>query len=396
MKMSQYISPVVGAEYLNNSNIYPNINRPMSIRSLFFKNRLFFPSFGVDLADSDGCFSADLHEFYKGIADSGCGFFLLGNSSVSPESILQPRGLRMHDESHAAAVAPFIEHCSRQGAVVGMQLQHYGAQAVTTHIRGKSLLSPSGISSPTFQRIDSNYAVKAMTQADIDVVTQQFIRAASLSYRVGVKMIQLQASNGYLLSSYLSPHTNVRMDEYGGTPMKRAKILQDIVRGIRREIGSDAVLSVRLGADDGIGEKGLMPKDLAEVIPMLEQSGLDMLEVSIGTAETSYNIGRTDEMMNKMAVVVRTIKKFATVPVGFAGLVANLSQAEQLISTGAADFVGMGRALFADNELIHKTLTGQEDKIFRCRWDGQCSRDKFNPNYSRIYCCVNPKYLRPT
>lgn len=97
-----------------------------------------------------------------------------------------------------------------------------------------------------------------------------------------------------------------------------------------------------------------------------------------------------------MVDVVSTIRGFASVPVGFAGLIDGLGDAERIISSGVADFVGMGRALFADNDLIRKTLAGQESTIFRCLWDGQCSKDKFNPKYSRVYCCVNPKYLRPT
>ena len=101
-------------------------------------------------------------------------------------------------------------------------------------------------------------------------------------------------------------------------------------------------------------------------------------------------------MIEKMMSVVRVIREFSSVPIGFAGLVDSLKSAEEILSSGVADFVGMGRALFADNDLIHKTLAGRDAAIFRCRWDGQCSKDKFNPKYSRVYCCVNPKYIRPT
>lgn len=374
---------------------YPGVFSPLSVRNLTFRNRVFFPSFGIDMASTDGRFSDDLLHFYTGISASGCGFLLLGNASVSPESILQLRGLRMHEASHGHAVAPFIDHARKLGTVVGIQLQHYGPQATTEHIGPSELLSPSGIGSALFKRLDPCYAVRGMTLADIEIVKGQFARSASLAYAAGARLIQLQASNGYLLSSFMSPYSNKRLDEYGGSLIKRARFLVEVVQSVRRAVGEHAVLSVRLGADDGIGELGTLPTDFEQIIPMLERCGVDMFEISIGTAETAFNTGRTPEMIQKMADVVRTIRGFASAPVGFAGLIDGLGDAERIISSGAADFVGMGRALFADNDLIRKTLAGQESSIFRCLWDGQCSKDKFNPKYSRVYCCVNPKYLRP-
>jgi 2,4-dienoyl-CoA reductase-like NADH-dependent reductase (Old Yellow Enzyme family) len=380
----------------SSSGLYPGVFSPLKIRELKFRNRLFFPSFGIDMANTDGCFSADLLEFYQGISESGCGFLLLGNSSVSPESILQLRGLRMYDANHSQAVVPLIEHARRVGTVVGIQLQHYGFQATTEHVGSRELLSPSGIGSSVFKQMDPNYVVREMTLADIEVVKGQFARSASLAYAAGARLIQLQASNGYLLSSFMSPNSNKRLDGYGGSLLKRARFLVEIVQSVRRAIGEGAVLSVRLGADDGIGDTGTVPSDFEHIVPMLERCGVDMFEISIGTAETAFNTGRTPEMIEMMASVVRTIKGFASVPVGFAGLIDGLSEAERIISSGAADFVGLGRALFADNDLIHKTLEGQDSTIFHCRWDGRCSKDKFNSDYSRVYCCVNPKYLRPT
>lgn len=378
------------------SDQYPRIFSPLKIRTLEFKNRLFFPSFGIDMANPDGSFSNDLHEFYEGLIKSGCGFVLLGNSSVSPQSILQLQGLRMHNAHHAHAISPFIEYARQLGVIVGVQLQHYGFQATTQNITSGELLSPSGLGSSVFKKMDPRYAVREMSRDDIAQVKGQFAHAASLAHAAGARLIQLQASNGYLLSSFMSRHSNRRCDEYGGTLVNRARFLIETVQGVRDAISDGAVLSVRLGADDGIGETGTLPIDFEHVIPALEKCGVDMLEISLGTAETAFNVGRTEEMIEKIMGVVRVIRQFSSVPIGFAGLIDSLKSAEEFLAFGVADFVGMGRALFADNDLIHKTLAGHESTIFRCRWDGLCSKDKFNPKQSRIYCCVNPKYLRPT
>ena len=211
---------------------YPRILSPLKIRALDFKNRLFFPSFGIDMANPDGSFSDDLRGFYEGMAESGCGFLLLGNSSVSPQSILQLQGLRMHDAHHARAISPFIEYARQLGVIAGVQLQHYGAQATTQHITSGELLSPSGLGSSVFKKMDPRYAVREMSRDDIAQVKGQFAHAASLAHAAGARLIQLQASNGYLLSSFMSRHSNRRCDEYGGTLFNRARFLIETVQGV--------------------------------------------------------------------------------------------------------------------------------------------------------------------
>lgn len=374
---------------------FPKLLAPAVIRNVRLRNRLFFASMGIDLANDDGSLSAPLFDLYRGVAEGGCGFVMLGNATVSPDSVFQPRGLRMYGQAHAEAAGRLVKMCAEAGAVVGVQLQHYGAQATATHIAGRALLSPSGIASPAFEARDPHYRVRAMSPEDIATVKRQFIDAASMAANAGARLIQLQASNGYLLSSFLSPHTNRRSDGYGGSPETRARLLLEIVEGIRARVGERVVLSVRLGVDDGIGARGSVPADFKGVVPMLERSGVDLIEVSIGTAETHYNAGKTDAMRSYIAGAVSAIKAFATVPVGFAGLTGSLQEAEALIASGTCDFVGMARALFADNDLIKKTLEGREQEIQRCRWDGKCTSDKLDPRYARVYCCVNPKYLRP-
>ncbi len=275
---------------------FPKLLAPAVIRNVRLRNRLFFASMGIDLANDDGSLSAPLFDFYRGVAEGGCGFVMLGNATVSPDSVFQPRGLRMYGQAHAGAAGRLVKMCAEAGAVVGVQLQHYGAQATTTHIAGRALLSPSGIASPAFEARDPRYRVRAMSPEDIATVRRQFIDAASMAANAGARLIQLQASNGYLLSSFLSPHTNRRSDGYGGSPETRARLLLEIVEGIRARVGERVVLSVRLGVDDGIGPCGSVPADFKSVVPMLERSGVDLIEVSIGTAETHYDAGKTDAM----------------------------------------------------------------------------------------------------
>jgi 2,4-dienoyl-CoA reductase-like NADH-dependent reductase (Old Yellow Enzyme family) len=375
---------------------FPHALEPLRIRGVEFTNRLFFAPMGVDLASPGGGMSPELEEFLLGMARSGCGSIVLSNASVSPRSALQSRGLRLFTEAHAAGMSPFLRRAAAEQVVVGIQLQHYGGQGTTTHAQGLPLLTPSGIGSRSVAKKDPEYRTQVMSLEDIQQVQAEFATAAALCREAGARMVQLQASNGYLLSSFLSPHTNVREDAYGGSPVARARMLVETVRAVRAALGGGAVLSVRLGIDDGLGGKGLVPEDLREVIPLLEEAGVDLFEFSFYIADTfGLLMDRTPESVRALGQKVAQVRGYCRVPVGFAGLVEGLEQAEALIATGTSDLVGMARALFADNDLLLKAVEGRNHEIHRCLWDGKCFKDKSNPRFDRVYCCVNPKYKRP-
>jgi 2,4-dienoyl-CoA reductase-like NADH-dependent reductase (Old Yellow Enzyme family) len=379
----------------NGKQHFPKLFSPLNLNGVELSNRLFFPSMGVDLGDLDGTFSSRMEEFYDGIVASGCGLVVLSNATVSPDSVLQTHGLRLYEDRHIDALGRFCARAADRGVVVGIQLQHYGGQATTIHTK-KPVLTPSGIPSPSSQRRDPAYQAKEMSLHDIDRVRSEFVHSARLALRAGARFVQFQASNGYLLSSFLSPRTNRRQDAYGGNPEKRARLLVEIVEEVRAILGRGVALGVRLGIDDCMGPEGLVAEDLKDVVPLLEDAGVDLLEASIATAETfSALFERTPEMELHFQQQVKKVKGYAKVPVGFAGFIDSVEKGEQLVAGGVADMIGMARALFADNDLILKTLAGREDAVHKCLWDGNCFRDKSNPAFDRVYCCVNPKYKRP-
>jgi 2,4-dienoyl-CoA reductase-like NADH-dependent reductase (Old Yellow Enzyme family) len=375
---------------------FDHVMRPMVVRGREYKNRLFFAPMGLDLANRDGTFSDDLYEFYSGMIDGGCASVVLSNASVSPDSILQPNGLRLYTALQAESLEAIIQTAERAGVYLGVQLQHYGGQGVTTYTRGREMLTPSGVPCAALQKKDSRYRVRAMEPDDFDIVKRQFVESARLAEQAGAKLIQLQASNGYLLGSFQSPATNLRTDQYGGDAVARGRFLLEIITAVREQIRSTTILGLRLGVDDYLGEKGTLPRDFEKLIPLYEDAGVDLIEISICVADTfSALSGESTEVSDCIHAASRLIKSYSRVPVGFAGLVKSVEQADSIVRDGIADFVGMARALFADNELIIKTLEGRRDEIHWCLWDGKCFKDKHNPRYQRVYCCVNPKYLRP-
>lgn len=358
------------------------------------KNRLCFSAMGLDMALGNGAISPEMAKFYHDIANGGVGILILPNASVASTSKLNANGLGMYSEAHSLALASFLKGIKKEGLLVGIQLQHYGGQGKS--IEGEPLLTPSGVPCKLRQSKEQTYKTKEMSFDDIKLVIDQFVSSAVLAYQAGAEYIQLQASNGYLLSSFLSPYTNLRKDDYGGTPLKRARILVEIVKRIRQETSDSLIIGVRIGLDDMVGDAGQKVEYLKEVAPALEVAGVDVFEASMCVGETFHNfLHPNPEFLEENKQKLKLFKSYCTVPLIYSGFIDSIKCADDLISSNILDIAGMTRALFADNNLINKTQTGRVDQIDKCLWDGNCFKDKSNKQLDRVYCCVNSKYKRP-
>lgn len=375
---------------------YEAVTKPMTIRGVTFRNRVFLSAMGLDLAEIDGRFSAEMAEFYRDVMAGGIGALLLSNASVSRESALLPRALKMLEEKHVEAMRPFMAEAKAAHVIAGVQLQHYGGQGTTTLTRGRPLLTPSGIGCKSLLKLDPKYRVRAMEVEDLERVKGEFADAAQRAVAAGAPFVQLQAANGYLLSSFLSKFTNKRDDAWGGDPVRRARFVIEVIEAVRNAIGSDTVLGLRVNVNDFVGAEGLQIEDLEPVVPLFERAGVDIFEASFCVADTFSRLGENSEgFRTELEAQVKQLRSWATVPVGFAGFIGSLRESCELIEAGVVDFVALARALLADNDLVRKELEGREDEVHRCLWDGKCFRDKYNPRYQRVHCCVNPKYKRP-
>tara|TARA_R110001583_G_scaffold195377_1_gene372417 strand:- start:3946 stop:4722 length:777 start_codon:yes stop_codon:yes gene_type:complete len=254
-------------------NLHSSFNS-IKVKEVLVKNRLCFSAMGIDMALADGSLSPEMLSLYHGIAKGGVGTLILPNASVTKLSRLNPKGLGMYTKQHGNALKKFLNEIKEKEILVGVQLQHYGGQGKS--IDGEALLTPSGIPCKLKKLKVEGYATRAMTLNDIQEVIDQFVQSAVLAFQSGVDYIQIQASNGYLLSSFLSPYTNFRDDEYGSTPIKRAKILIEIIKLIRKNASTSLIIGVRIGIDDMVGDAGQKVELLKNVVPKLEEAGVDI------------------------------------------------------------------------------------------------------------------------
>jgi len=358
------------------------------------KNRMYFSSLGMDLCDEQGFPRPAFFAVYRSLMEGGAGFGFLGNASVDADARYNSRGLKLTSPAHAEALRPLFEAARQRDFPLGVQLQHYGPQSMPSE-QGV-ILTPSGIASASVLKAYPQARAVAMSHAQILRCVDQFSSAARLAEEAGAALIQIQASNGYLVSSFLSPRTNHREDEWGGSPLKRARLLLSIIEGIRQATGDRLPVTVRLGIDDGLGEAGQRASLLGEVMVALEAAGVAAITCSTGVSETfPFFFSNKEQALALSRAGCRYLKGFVRIPVGFTGSVSDVAQANEIIGCGDADFVGFGRAMLADNHFIAKELAGRAERVNRCRGDAFCFRDKKDPMAERVYCCVNPDYRRP-
>ncbi|EMT5587328.1 TPA: hypothetical protein U2M30_003890 [Providencia stuartii] len=365
---------------------YSNLLQPISFgEDIITRNRIYFSSIGFDLCDLMGRPLPEFFDVYDSMMDGGCSFGFLGNASIDPTSQYTDRSMKLVSDEHANDLLPIFTSAREKNFLLGVQLQHYGVMAN----QNKEI---HNISDPLLVVGDVTF----ITEEKIESFINQFISAACLAMNVGAPSLQIHAANGYLISSFLSPRTNRRNDKWGGSPIKRARILLEIIRKIRAAIGQKMAIFVRLQIDDGLGQEGINIDMLSDVIIAIEDAGANAVISATGIAETySKFLGDKDYTLNISRKAGRYFKQRVNIPIGFAANIDSLQLADEIVGSGDADFIGFGRAIVADHHFVIKELSGHFDQVNRCLWDSFCLLDKKEPQADRVFCCVNPQYLRP-
>jgi len=269
-----------------NNGKYPSLSSKQTLNHITLPNRIVFPPLNVNYANTDGTVSDKLMKFYTDLADGGCGLIITGAAAVSYDSIASDRGMRIDHDGCVPGLKRLFSGISRRGSIPGIQLIHCGRQAANS-ATGYDLLAPSAIPCPVMSRLDPAYGVREMTPDDIRMVRSDFIDAALRAADSGAGVVEMHAAHGYLLNEFLSPYSNHRSDGYGGDAYNRARLVTEIIEGIRDDISRIAI-SVRVSGDEFV-DGGLTPPDFEEIIPLFEDAGMDMLNVSAGVYESFHH-----------------------------------------------------------------------------------------------------------
>jgi len=323
---------------------------PFELRGMRLKNRIVVSPMAQYRA-VDGC-PTDWHfVHYAERAKGGAGLVCVEMTCVSPEGRITPGCTGLYAPEHEAAWRRLVDFVHAETtARICMQIGHAGRKAsvqvpweddeMPLAAGGWPTIGPS----PVAWSAD-HPAPRGMTRADMDVVLRQFAEAAAMAARAGFDMIELHAAHGYLLSSFISPLSNRRTDDWGGPLANRMRFPLEVLAAVRDAWGWERPLSVRISASDWVGERGVTPAEAVTIARMFHAGGADIIDVSAGQTSTEARPVYGRMFQTPFSDRIRNEADLATMAVGN---ITDFDQANSILMAGRADLVCLARPHLAD------------------------------------------------
>lgn len=334
---------------------------PIKIGNLTLKNRIVFSAHLTNYAED--YMPSDRHAYYyRERARGGAGLIITEEHSTHPTDHPYEKLIHAFNPKVIPGYRRITEMVHAEGVPIFAQINHNGGQSSGMFTRMPAW-APSAIADPMFREV-----AKAVEHEDIQEIIQGYARVAEYTKQGGFDGIELQCSHSSIVRQFLSRNTNQRTDEYGGGLENRMRILREIIAAIRRAVGRDYPMSVRLCGDELIRD-GIVLDEAVAAARILEQDGqIDLINTSIGTAtQTLYMIEASMHIPPNYAMFIPSaIRKAVRLPVIGVGRVKDPIQAERLLAEGHADLVGIVRAQIADPEFGRKAREGRIDDIRLC------------------------------
>lgn len=326
------------------------LNRKLTIRNMELVSRLVMPPMAPSGSDENGQVTQKLLDYYDAKTyGSYLGMVITEHSYVSPEGIAHPKQMSICKDEDIPGLSKLVEVIHKNGVKAVAQISHAGAAS-----RQKDTsLAPVAPSEEAFPGGEKGHV---LTKEDISHLVECFAGAARRAISAGFDGVEIHSAHRYLLNQFYSPLSNTRTDEYGGPVENRVRLHLEILRAVRREIGADKALLLRLGAVD-YTQGGNTIKDALAAAKLFEAEGLDLLDVSGGM--TGYVVKGREGWQGYYTPETAQLKQEISIPVLMTGGVTDPLAAEKILKEGKADLIGVGRALLKDSRWAEKAMTGQ-------------------------------------
>lgn len=309
-------------------------------------NRLAKAAMEENMADAGQIPGAVLLRLYKRWAEGGTGLLITGNVMIDGRAMTGPGGVVLDKHSDIAPFEAWARAAKQNNTRVVMQLNHPGRQVYAA--MGGDVLSPSDVALDLGKHSHLFSKPRAMTLQDIEQLIQRFADSAVKAEQAGFDGVQIHAAHGYLISQFLSPLTNQRKDEYGGSIENRMRLLIEVIKAIREQVSATFIVAVKINSADF--QRGGFDADDAKVVVLaMNELAVDLVELSGGSYESPAMQGNTADgrTLQREAYFLdfaKEIAQAATMPIMTTGGVRRLAVAEEVLAQGI-DIVGMGTAL---------------------------------------------------
>jgi len=362
--------------------MYRYLFSPIRINTLEIKNRIAYPSLGL-LYSKDGKLNDRYFNYFQERAGGGAGLVTVGPVGVD----FIGSGAIALSLAHDEAIPDFRKLSGiikDAGARAWVQLFHAGAYSHPMFVDGQPPIAPSAVYSRYSQTTP-----REMTVADIHQVQEAFAQGAERAKAAGFDGIEILASAGYLITQFLSPRTNQRTDDYGGSFENRVRFPRELIELVRKRLGSNYPLTIRMAGDDFVRDSNT-DTDTPEFARVYEQAGVDAINVTGGWHESRIPQLPMHLPRSAFAFLALNIKKVVSVPIIASNRISDPGSAEQIIKDGYADMVNLGRVLIADPQWPQKAFEGKVDEIRPCVGCSQgCTDEVFNGR--PVFCVGNAR-----
>ena len=305
---------------------------PLAVKGLELQNRIVMPPMASNLATEEGEVTERHFDYY--LSRAGVGLTIVEHTFVEPGGQHRPKQLAVYADKFIPGLKKLAAKIREAGPEVALQLAHAGSRSASC----PEPVGPSAVPHPVSGRVP-----RELTKAHLAELLAAYRAAARRAVAAGFSAVEIHGAHGFLLNQFLSPLTNKREDEYGGSLESRLRFPLAVVTAVREEVGPSYPILYRLGADDNMAG-GFTLDEARQVAPKLVEAGVDILDISGGMGG-SRPAGAPPAYFAPLA---EGIKEMVSVPVILTGGITSPRLAEELLQRGKADLIGIGRALLAE------------------------------------------------
>ena len=368
-------------------NDYPHIFSPLAVKNMTIKNRIVMMPMGTNYGEQNGEMSFLHINYYEQRAKGGTGLIIVENASIdSPQGSNGTTQLRIDHDNYLPRLFKFCENIHRYGTKIAIQINHAGASAISSRINMQPV-SASDVPSKEGGEIP-----RPLSREEILHIVKKYGEAAKRAQTAGFDAVEIHAGHSYLISQFLSPITNKRTDEFGGSVENRTRFCRMVIDEVRKQVGPFFPIMLRLSADE-LMEGGNTLDDTLEYLDYLQEE-VDIFDVSCGlNGSIQYQIDANYLPDGWRSYMAKAVKEKFNKPCISMGNIRDPKVAERILADGDADLIGMGRGLIADPAWVNKVATGHECDLRKCiSCNIGCAGNRIGVNRP-IRCTVNPSVL---